>query len=82
MIIRKTSRPFEKVASEDRKGDGLPRVGSISPPRSGGRAFSRYSSCTVDRQQQQQIIQKSRKAVESSHAVTNGEGGAVKGKVG
>lgn len=80
MIIRKTSRPFEKVASEDRKGDGLPRVGSISPPRSGGRAFNRYSSCTVDRQQQ--LIQKSRKAVELSHAVTNGEGGVVKGKVG
>lgn len=81
VIIRKTSRLFEKAASEDRKGDGVPRVSSISPPRSGGRAFSRYYSSTVGRQQQQ-MIQKSRKAVESSHAVTNGEGGAVKRKGG
>lgn len=81
VIIRKTSRLFEKAASEDRKGDGVPRVGSISPPRSGGRAFSRYYSSTVGRQQQQ-MIQKSRKAVESSHAVTNGGGGAVKRKGG
>lgn len=74
VIVRKTTRPFERVSSEDRNGDVV-SLGSATSVHLAG-----HLAGTVDRQQQQRRSESCARLWNQSDAVTNGEGGGVKGK--